>query len=77
MESKLNMIYEKLLDLEIGFKEIQYEKKLKELESEKKDVGYRIEDLKYIREKELEYKAEMMSIFRNVEMQVEENSNGK
>ena len=52
MEEKLNMIYAKLLDLEIAFKEIQYEKKRKELESEERDIKYRIEDLKYIKEKD-------------------------
>lgn len=72
MEEKLNMIYEKLLDLEIGFKDIQYEKERKEKEYEKKNIEYRIEDLKYIREKQLENKAEMMSIFRTIDKQMQE-----
>lgn len=65
MEDKLNMIYEKLLDLEIMFKDIQYEKEKKNKEEEKRNLEYRIEDLKYIREKELERKAELMEIFRH------------
>ena len=69
MEEKLNMIFEKMLDIECAFKEIQYEKRKKELEYEKKEIEYKIDDLKYIKEKELEYKAEMMSIFRNISTQ--------
>lgn len=72
MEEKLNMIYEKLLDLEIAFKDIQYEKERKEKEYEKKNIEYRIEDLKYIRKKQLENKAEMMSIFRTIDKQMQE-----
>ena len=74
MEEKLNMIYAKLLDLESAFKEVQNDKKRKELESEEREIKYRIEDLKYIKNKELEYKAEMMSIFRGqpLENKVEE-----
>lgn len=72
MNEKLNMIYEKLLDLEIAFKDIQYEKERKEKEYEKKNIEYRIEDLKYIREKQLENKAEMMSIFRTIDKQMQE-----
>lgn len=75
MEEKLNMIYAKLLDLEIAFKQIQFEKELKEKERERKEIDYRIEDLKYIREKELENKAEMLNTFRYIgnQMQVEES----
>ena len=65
MEEKLNMIYEKLLDLEIAFKDVEYQKRMKEYEMQQKEIGYRIEDLKYIKEKELENKAEQMAIFRN------------
>lgn len=65
MEEKLNMIYEKLLDLEIAFKDIEHQKRMKEYEAQQKEVGYRIEDLKYIKEKEFENKAEQMMIFRN------------
>lgn len=72
MKEKLNMIYEKLLDLEIAFKDIQYEKERKEKEYEKKNIEYRIEDLKYIRKKQLENKAEMMSIFRTIDKQMQE-----
>lgn len=72
MEEKLNMIYEKLLDLEIAFKDMQYEKERKEKEYEKKNIEYRIEDLKYIREKQLENKEEMMSIFRTIDKQMQE-----
>lgn len=71
MDEKLNMIYEKLLDLEIAFKDIQYEKERKEKEYEKKNIEYRIEDLKYIREKQLENKAEMMSIFKTIDKQMQ------
>lgn len=71
MEEKLNMIYEKLLDLEITFKEVEHQKRLKELAAEKRDIQYRIDDLKYIKEKELERKAELMSFFKNAK-QVEE-----
>ena len=75
MEEKLNMIYAKLLDLEIAFKQVQFEKELKEKERERKEIDYRIEDLKYIREKELENKAEMLNTFRYIgnQMQVEED----
>lgn len=75
MEEKLNMIYAKLLDLEIAFKQVQFEKELKEKERERKEIDYRIEDLKYIREKELENKAEMLNTFRYIgeQMQVEES----
>lgn len=75
MEEKLNMIYAKLLDLEIAFKQVNFEKELKEKERERKEIDYRIEDLKYIREKELENKAEMLNTFRYVgnQMQVEES----
>ena len=65
MEEKLNMIYEKLLELDIAFKDMQYEKERKEKEYQKKEIEYRIEDLKYVREKQLENKAEMMNMFRN------------
>lgn len=65
MEEKLNMIYEKLLELEIAFKDIEHQKRMKEYKEQQKEVGYRIEDLKYIKEKELENKAEQMMIFRN------------
>lgn len=70
-EEKLDKIYEKLLDLEIEIKDIQNEKRLKEFESEKRDAQYRIDDIKYMREKQMEYKGEMMSMFRN--LKVEEN----
>lgn len=75
MEEKLNMIYAKLLDLEFAFKQVQFEKELKEKERERKEIDYRIEDLKYIREKELENKAEMLNTFRYIgnQMQVEES----
>ena len=69
MEEKLNLIYEKLLDLEIAFKAEEYQKRLKELEAEKRDIQYRIDDLKYIKEKELEYKEEMLSIFKNAKIE--------
>lgn len=65
MEEKLNMIYEKILDLEIAIKDIENQKRIKELVSEKKEIEYRIDDLKYIKEKEYEVKAELMSMFRN------------
>lgn len=73
MEEKLNMIYEKLLDLEIAFKQVQFEKELKEKERERKEIDYRIEDLKYIREKELENKAEMLNTFRYIGEQMKES----
>lgn len=71
MEEQLNMIYKKLLDLEIAFKDIESQKRLKELEAEKRDIQYKIDDLKYIREKELERKEEDMSFFKNAK-QIEE-----
>lgn len=63
MEEKLNMIYEKLLDLEIVVHDMEYQKRLKELEAEKRDIQYKIDDLKHIKEKELERKVELMSFF--------------
>ena len=73
-EEKLDKIYEKLLDLEIGIKDIQNEKRLKEFESEKRDIQYRIDDTKYMREKQMEYKEEMMTKFRNLKSVEEENN---
>lgn len=70
-EEKLNKIYEKLLDLEIEIKDIQNEKRLKEFEIEKRDVQYRIDDIKFMREKQMEYKEEMMSKFRNLKVEEE------
>lgn len=74
MEEKLNMIFEKLLDIEIGMREKEYEKKKEELEHEKKGIECRIDDLKYIREREFERKTEEMCVFRNTgkQKQVEE-----
>lgn len=65
-EEKLDKIYEKLLECEIAFKDIQNEKRIKELESEKRNIQYEIDDMKYMREKQLEYKEEMLSMFRNL-----------
>lgn len=71
-EEKLDKIYEKLLEFEIAFKDVEREKELKRLEQERKNMQYRIDDLKYIREKELENKEEMMAMFRNLKTTEEE-----
>lgn len=73
MEEKLNMIYAKLLDLEIAFKQVQFEKELKERERKEMDYRKEIEDLKYIREKELENKEEMLNTFRYIGKQMKES----
>lgn len=65
-EEKLNLIYEKLLDIEFQIKDIENEKKLKEFVSKKQDMQYRIDDINYIKEKDMESRAELMAIFRNV-----------
>jgi hypothetical protein len=65
-EEKLNLIYEKLLDLEFQIRDIENEKKLKELVSEKQDIQYRIDDIQYIKGKEVENRAELMAIFRTI-----------
>ena len=70
-DMKLDLIYEKLLDLEIMFNNLELEKEKHEKESQKRDIEYRIEDIKYMREKQLENKAELMSIFRNIDKDME------
>ena len=65
MEEKLNIIFEKLLEIEGSMNEEKYQQKLKELECKKKEVNYQIEDLEYARKKVLEDRAEMIHRFRN------------
>jgi len=65
-EEKLDKIYEKLLDLEFQISKIENEKKLKELEAEKQDIKFKIDDINYTNEKKDENRAELMHMFRNI-----------
>lgn len=67
MEEKLNIIFEKLLEIESSLNEEKYQKKLKELEIEQTDLKYKIDDLKFAREKQCEYRTEMMTRFRSID----------
>lgn len=75
MNEKLNLIYEKLLEIQSCLNEENYHKRLKELENEQKELTYKIEDLKYQREGQYRYNREMIDNFRSIDRQIQENDN--